>query len=282
MYIPRRIVEEKLKVFLTEDLGQGDITAAIIPPHLSIKAQVIAKEDGLVAGLEEAVILAEYMGLKVEVKAVDGQRIRTKQVLMELFGDAKIILTTERTLLNLISRMSGIATQTRQLVDILNKSKTKARIAATRKTAPGLNWFDTKAVAIAGADTHRLHLDDMVLIKDNHLAIIGDIQEAVKKAKKRVSFSKKIEVEVANDADALLAAKSGADIIMLDNFSPQQANETITKLRKAGFEKVLIEISGGITQQNLLTYAKLDVDIISIGSLTNSVKALDINLEIKK
>jgi nicotinate-nucleotide pyrophosphorylase (carboxylating) len=282
MYIPRRIVEEKLKVFLTEDLGQGDITAAIIPPHLSIKAQVIAKEDGLVAGLEEAVILAEYMGLKVEVKAVDGQRIRTKQVLMELFGDAKIILTTERTLLNLISRMSGIATQTRQLVDILNKSKTKARIAATRKTAPGLNWFDKKAVAIAGADTHRLHLDDMVLIKDNHLAIIGDIQEAVKKAKKRVSFSKKIEVEVANDADALLAAKSGADIIMLDNFSPQQANETITKLRKAGFEKVLIEISGGITQQNLLTYAKLDVDIISIGSLTNSVKALDINLEIKK
>ncbi len=281
--MPRRIVEEKLKAVLAEDIGQGDITAtAIIPSGLKVKAEVIAKEDGVIAGIEEATILSEYVGLKVEAKAADGEKIKSKQVLMRISGDAQTILTVERTLLNLLSRMSGIATQTRTLTDIIKKNKSITKIAATRKTAPGLNFFDKKAVAIGGGDPHRLHLDDMILIKDNHLAIIGGVEEAVKKAKANSSFSKKIEVEVTTPEDAFMAAKAGADIVMLDNFSPKQAKEAAVKLRKSGYEKVLVEISGGVTAQNIVEYAAADVDVISMGALTHSVKALDISLEIVK
>ena len=147
---------------------------------------------------------------------------------------------------------------------------------------PDLLYFDKKAVAIGGGDPHRLHLDDMLLIKDNHLAIVGSAEEAVKKAKANASFAKKIEVEVTNIQDALKAAKAGADIVMLDNFSPKQAKEAGEALRKAGFDRVLLEVSGGITAETLLEYASAEVDIISMGELTHSVKALDISLEIIK
>jgi nicotinate-nucleotide pyrophosphorylase (carboxylating) len=186
----------------------------------------------------------------------------------------------ERTLLNVLSRMSGIATKTRSLTGALAKMGAKARIAATRKSAPGLLYFDKKAVVIGSGDPHRLHLDDMVLIKDNHLAIVGNVDVAVHKAKANASFTKKIEVEVTSVGDALIAAEAGADIVMLDNFSPQEAREAGAALRKAGFDKVLLEVSGGITGENLLEYAKAEVDVISMGALTHSVTALDISLEI--
>ena len=283
MFVPRRIVEEKLREFLAEDVGEGDVTAAaVIPSNLMVKAEVIAKAEGIAAGIEEAIIFAEYMDLKVKAKVTDGDKVVNKQVLMEISGDAQTILTIERTLLNLLSRMSGIATKTHTLTEQLIKAKVKARIAATRKSAPGLLYFDKKAVAIGGGDPHRLHLDDMVLIKDNHLVIVGSVEEAVKKAKANVSFTKKIEIEVTSAEDALKAAKAGADIIMLDNFSPKQAKEAGEKLRKAGFEKVLLEVSGGITAENLLDYASAQVDVISMGALTHSVKALDISLEVIK
>ena len=201
---------------------------------------------------------------------------------MQISGDAQTILSVERTMLNLLSRMSGIATKTRMLTEKLEKAKVKAKIAATRKSAPGLLYFDKKAVVIGSGDPHRLHLDDMVLIKDNHLAIVGSVEEAVKKAKANASFTKKIEVEVTNVEDALKAAKAGADIIMLDNFSPKQAKDAGEALKKAGFGNVLLEVSGGITGENLLEYATAQVDIISMGELTHSVKALDISLEIVK
>ncbi len=283
MFMPRRIVEQKLREFLAEDLGEGDVTAAaIIPADLMVKAEVIAKAEGIVAGIEEAAILAESMGLKVTPKVADGNKVKNKQVLLELSGDAQTILSVERTLLNLLSRMSGIATKTHTLAEQLANAKVKARIAATRKSAPGLLYFDKKAVAIGGGDPHRLHLDDMVLIKDNHLVIVGSAEEAVKKAKANASFAKKIEVEVTNIPDALKAAKAGADIVMLDNFSPKQAKEAGEALRKAGFDCVLLEVSGGITAETLLEYASAEVDIISMGELTHSVKALDISLEIIK
>jgi nicotinate-nucleotide pyrophosphorylase (carboxylating) len=282
MFIPRRIVEEKLKQILAEDIGQGDITAALVPKNLAVKADVIAKETGIAAGIEEATILAEYLGLKVKAKVADGDKIKNKQVLMELSGDAQTILSVERTLLNLLSRMSGIATKTLLLTEKLQKANSKAKIAATRKSAPGLLYFDKKAVVIGGGDPHRLHLDDMVLIKDNHLVIVGSVEEAVKKAKATVSFSKKIEVEVTSVQDALKAAKAGADIVMLDNFSPKQVKDASERLRNAGFDKVLLEISGGITAENLLDYATAQVDVISLGELTHSVKALDMSLEIVK
>jgi nicotinate-nucleotide pyrophosphorylase (carboxylating) len=283
MFVPKKLLEEKLKQILAEDIGQGDVTAtAVIPAGLVVEVEVIAKEDGVAAGIEEATVLAEYLDLKVKANVVDGQKIRNKQVLLQISGDAQTILTVERTMLNLVSRMSGIATKTRTLSEQLVKANAKAKIAATRKSAPGLLYFDKKAVAIGGGDPHRLHLDDMFLIKDNHLAIVGSVEAAVKKAKAKASFSKKIEVEVTKAEDAIKAAKAGADIIMLDNFSPQQAKAAGEALQKAGFGDVLLEVSGKITSENLLEYAKAQVDIISMGELTHSVRALDVSLEIIK
>jgi nicotinate-nucleotide pyrophosphorylase (carboxylating) len=177
--------------------------------------------------------------------------------------------------------MSGIATTTKRLTEKLRKTHAKAKIAATRKTAPGLLYFDKKAVLIGGGDPHRLNLSDMVLVKDNHIAVAGSIENAVKNAKQNASFSKKIEVEVARVTDVLKAAEAGADIIMFDNFSPKQIKEAVGLLKKAGFlGKILLEASGGITADNLLDYAAAQVDIISMGELTHSVRALDVSLEI--
>jgi nicotinate-nucleotide pyrophosphorylase (carboxylating) len=284
MFVPRKIVEDRLKQILAEDVGQGDVTAAaIIPTGLTVQAEVIAKEAGIVAGIEEATILAESLGLTVKAQVADGQEIKNKQTLMQLTGDAQTILAVERTLLNLLSRMSGIATATNKLTQKLKKANSKARIAATRKSAPGMLYFDKKAVTIGNGDPHRLHLDDMVLIKDNHIAIVGSALEAVKLAKAKVSFSKKIEVEVTKAADAVKVAEAGADIVMFDNFSPKQVKDAVELLKAAGFfGKVLLEVSGGINSENLLEYAETQVDIISMGALTHSVKALDISLEITK
>jgi nicotinate-nucleotide pyrophosphorylase (carboxylating) len=284
MFMPRKILEEKLKQLLAEDVGQGDVTsAAVVPSGLTVEAAVVAKEAGIAAGIEETVILAESLGLSVKAEVADGEKIRNGQIIMKISGNAQTILSAERTMLNLLSRMSGIATTTRRLTEKLKKANSTAKIAATRKTAPGLLYFDKKAVVIGGGDPHRLRLDDMVLVKDNHLAIAGSVENAVKKAKQAASFSKKIEAEVTSTADALKAAEAGADIVMLDNFSPKQIREAVEALKKAGFfGKVLLEVSGGITEQNLLEYASTQVDIISIGALTHSVKALDISLDFAK
>ena len=282
MFVPRKILEEKLKQLLAEDVGQGDVTsAAVVPAGLMVNATVMAKEAGVAAGIEETVILAESLGLSVKVKTADGDEIAKGKVIFEVSGNAQTILSAERTMLNLLSRMSGIATATRRLVEKLKTANATARIAATRKTAPGLSYFDKKAVLIGGGDPHRLRLDDMVLVKDNHVAIAGSVEKAVKKAKRNASFSRKIEAEVTSVADAVKAAQVGADIVMLDNFSPKQIRGAVEALKKAGFfGKVLLEVSGGITEQNLQEYASAQVDIISMGALTHSVKALDISLEI--
>jgi len=282
MFVPRRLLEQKLIQLLAEDIGQGDITAtAIAPAGLAAQAEVIAKSEGTIAGIDEATILAESLGLKVNCEVADGNDVKAGQRLMLVSGDARTILTVERTMLNLLSRMSGIATITKKLATKIQKANLKTRIAATRKTALGFMYFDKKAVIIGGGDPHRLHLDDMVLIKDNHLILAGSLENALMRAKECASFSKKIEVEVTKPSDALKAVQLGADIVMLDNFSPKQAKEAIEMLKKAGFYgKVLVEASGGITEENLLDYAATEVDLISLGALTHSVKALDISLEI--
>ncbi len=284
MFIPRKIIEQQLAHFLNDDIGQGDATTtAIIPTDLIITAKVTAKETGIAAGINEAIILAQYMNLKVKTNITDGDQIKNKQTLIQITGNAQTILTIERTLLNLLSRMCGIATTTHNLVEKLKNTNPQTKIAATRKTMPGLNYFDKKAIVIGGGDTHRLHLDDMILIKDNHIAIIGDPAEAVKLAKKNASFSKKIEVEITDPKDILRVAQAGADIIMLDNFTPNEAKKAAETLKNAKLpHKVLLEISGGINNETLTDYAQAKVDIISIGALTHSVKALDISLEITK
>ena len=284
MFLPRKILEDRLRNMLAEDVGEGDITTAlIVPVGATGEAEVRFKESGIVAGIEESIVLLESLGLKTQALFGDGDEVEANQVIMRISGDARTILSVERTLLNLLSRMSGIATATRKLVKKILKAELKTRIACTRKSAPGLLFFDKKAVLLGGGDTHRLHLDDMVLIKDNHIAIAGSLREAVRTAKERASFSKKIEVEVTSAAVAVKAAEAGAEIIMLDNFSPKQVQTTIKLLEKAGFlGKVMIEASGGITIENVLAYASTKVDIVSLGEITESPRALDINLKIAR
>jgi len=284
MFLPRGILEEKLRKMLAEDIGQGDITTTlVVPAESTAEAGVTVKESGIAAGIEEAKILLESLGLKVEALVADGENIKSKQVLMKIFGDTRTILSVERTLLNILSRMSGIATTTRKVIEKLQKAGLMTKVACTRKTAPGLLYFDKKAVQIGGGDTHRLHLDDMILIKDNHITVAGSIEKAVKRVKEKASFSKKIEVEVARVEDVLAAAKAGVDIIMLDNFSPKQAEKAINLLKNAGFfEKVLLEASGGITAENIIAFASTEVDIVSLGEITDSPKTLDMSLEITK
>ena len=282
MFVPDKILEQKLRQMLAEDIGLGDVTSqAIIPSDLIVNASIIAKEKGVAAGIEEATVLAESLGLRVKANVADGKTVKNKQVLIEISGDARTLLSAERTMLNLISRMSGIATATRMLTEKLKKVGSLAKVAATRKSAPGLLYFDKRAVVIGGGDPHRLHLDDMVLIKDNHIAIVGSAEEAVKKAKANISFTKKIEVEVTSVQDVLKVAQAGADAIMLDNFSVKQVKEAAALLEKAGFlGDVVLEASGGIKAEDILSYAAAKIDIISLGYLTQSTKALDISLEI--
>ncbi|UCG45694.1 MAG: carboxylating nicotinate-nucleotide diphosphorylase [Candidatus Bathyarchaeota archaeon] len=279
MGLPKEVLEEKIRKFVEEDVGQGDITSEItVPSGTIVDAEVVVKESGVVAGVKESLIMLR--NLQVEALVEDGSRVERKTIVMKITGDARTLLSIERTLLNLLTRMSGIATMTNRLVNKVRRAGHKTRIACTRKVAPGLLYFDKRAVMLGGGDTHRLHMDDLVLIKDNHLAVGGKIADTVKTARNTVSFSKKIEIEVTDARKALDAAKAGADIVMLDNFTPKQAKETISLLKKGGLRnKVLIEASGRITEQNILDYAGTGVDILSLGELTSSTKTLDMSLE---
>ncbi len=284
MFLPKRVLEEKVRKFLEEDIGQGDTTTALtVSSGTIVEAEVVAKEAGVVAGVEEALTLLESLKLQAEALVTDGSKIEEKATIMKIVGDARTLLSTERTLLNLLTRMSGIATTTNRLIKKVRGAGYETRIACTRKVAPGLLYFDKKAVMLGGGDTHRLHMDDLVLIKDNHLAIIGNVADAVKKVRDAVSFSKKIEIEVTNVEEALEAAKAGADIVMFDNFTPQQAKEAVALLKREGLRNnVLIEASGRITEQNILEYAATGIDVLSLGELTGCAKALDMSLEVLK
>lgn len=265
--------KKQLSQFLAEDIGKGDITSALLPKK-KITVRIISRESAIVGGATYAKTIFKIKGCSVKILKKDGSKIRPNQTVMTISGDAGKILMCERTALNLLTRMSGIATQTNELVKKIPK---KTKIYATRKTAPGLRYFDKEAVEIGGGKKHRLRLDEMVMIKDNHIAI-DSLESLIKKAKKK---HKKFEVEVENTTDAVLAAKEGATIIMLDNFSPKQIKKTIQVLKNHKLrKKVLLEASGGINSKNISTYGQTGVDIISVGSITNSVKGIDMSLEI--
>jgi nicotinate-nucleotide pyrophosphorylase (carboxylating) len=273
-------VRQALENFLQEDIGSGDVTSeSIIPPGISAKAEIICKagEPAIVCGLEEAAIVFDICGCSAKVLAKDGSKVKKRQVVMKIAGDARAILKAERTALNLIMRMSGIATETRKLADAAGK----VTILATRKTAPGLRHFDKKAVVMGGGGAHRMRLDDMVLIKDNHLALAGSPEECVKVARSKTAI--KVECEVQSRDQAVAAIRAGADIVMLDNFTPSQAAATIRHLEKMGLrKKTKIEISGGVNSKNIRQYAKARPDFISLGYITHSAKAVDFSLEITK
>jgi nicotinate-nucleotide pyrophosphorylase (carboxylating) len=265
--------------FIREDVPCGDVTSAAVIPDIVCDAVIRAEQAGTVAGLDEAALLFSHFGVSVKHRIIDGKTVRKNEVLLSIRGDAKKILLIERTALNIIGRMSGIATQTRKMTDLVSAVNPLCRVAATRKTCPGFRILDKKAVTIGGGDPHRLNLSDGILIKDNHLALVP-LEIAIAAAKKNTVY-KKIEVEAETSENALLAAKAGADIIMLDNMSPAQVIRTIRLLKREGLrERVIIELSGGIDERSLPRYAALDVDVISLGALTHSVKNFSVNLEI--
>ncbi len=279
-----RLLEKRLLDFLEEDLGFGDITTnALIPKNAKAEARIISKRDGVIAGIREAGIILKLLNVNFKPLVKDGDRVTSGQTVVELSGSARAILSAERTILNIMMRMSGIATETAKLVDAAKKNNPKLRIACTRKTTPGFRYFEKRAVILGGGDSHRFRLDDMILIKDNHLSIVGGVKEAVNQARSRCSFSKKIEIEVENADQALEAASAGADIIMFDNMSPEEAKKTLKLLEEKGLrDKVLIELSGGITPENIEKYMALNVDIISMGYIIHSIRALDLSLDFKK
>ena len=281
--IPDTILKRKLKKFLEEDIGYGDITTNIIikGEGPNGKAKIFTRQEGIVSGLKETSLLFEFFDVKASLSKEEGAKIQKNDTLIELDGPIKGILTCERTALNLLMRMSGIATATYKIIKTVREVNSNVRIACTRKTTPGFRYFEKKAVHSAGGDPHRYRLDDMVLIKDNHLKINPNIQEIITTVRNRVSFSKKIEIEVTSAEQALAAAKAKVDILMLDNFKPLEIQKTIDLLKKGNLRNVILEVSGNITQENILEYAKLDIDVISIGALTHSAPALDITLDLQ-
>ncbi|WP_297502091.1 carboxylating nicotinate-nucleotide diphosphorylase [Thermococcus sp.] len=269
---------EYLLGFIREDAPFGDVTSeAVIPEGIKARAVIIAKQRGVVAGVEEARGLFEHFGVVVKVKKHDGEEVGRGDIILELEGDARAILLVERTALNVMGRMSGIATEVRKLVEKVKVVNPKVHVAGTRKSL--LRQIDKKAILIGGGEPHRFSLSDAILIKDNHLALVP-LEEAVKRAK-AFSVYKVVEVEVESLEDAVKAAKAGADVVMLDNMSPEEIAETIEALRREGLrDNVKIEVSGGIIPENIMEYAKLDVDVISLGYLTHSVRNFDLSLEI--
>jgi nicotinate-nucleotide pyrophosphorylase (carboxylating) len=212
----------------------------------------------------------------------DGSAISNGTIVMTVSGPSRSILKGERTALNLLMRMSGISTKTGQFVRRLGNLSKTVKIASTRKTAPGLRYFDKRAVVLGGGISHRERMDQLILIKDNHIAIVGSVKEAIKKAKSAYpSGRKKIECEVTDYQGILDAIDAGADIIMLDNFTPTQVDNSIQRLKKAGLrDKAIIEVSGGVKYENVREFASCRPDVISIGSLTHSVQTIDFSLEI--
>ncbi len=270
---------EYLLAFIREDAPFGDITSEALFGDVRCRAVITAREAGVIAGLAEAADLFLHFGAAVLDHSIDGSEVAAGTTVMSLEGSARGILLVERTALNIIGRMSGIATLTRRFSSLILSTGCSCRISATRKTAPGLRLLDKKAVLLGGGDPHRMSLSDGILIKDNHLALVP-VEIAIRRAKER-SWYQKVEVEVSSPAEALSAAKAGADILLLDNMTPVLVRETLQLCREAGVrDGLIIEVSGTINEDNLLSYTIPGVDRISSGLLTHSVRNFDVSLDI--
>lgn len=276
-----QFLRKKIREMLSEDLGKGDVTSeALVHPGAKARASVIAKEPGILAGVAEAAMAFKEMCVGVKVLKPDGAKIKAGDMIMKLDGPARGILAAERVALNLLMRMSGIATATRKFIDIAIRKNPKVVIAATRKTAPLLVHFDKRAVIVAGGMPHRYNLSDHVLIKDNHLWLVGSVGEAVRRTK---STKQKIEVEVISPEEALEAARAGADILLFDNMAPADIKKAVQELKREGLrEKVKLEASGGINLSNVGEYAATGVDVISSSYMTMRAPAIDMSLEVKE
>jgi len=272
----RKNIDALIEAALKEDMPAGDITSENIVPSDSIsRAFIVAKEEGVLAGIYVAERVMKKIDRTVffEIHQKDGQKIKRGDKIAALKGPSVSLLKGERTALNFLQRMSGIATTTQKFVKALDGKKTK--VLDTRKTTPGLRSLEKYAVRMGGGTNHRFSLSDMVMIKDNHIKIVGNISDAVLLARKKIKPGIKIEVETTSREEAEEALKCGADIVMLDNMSLDRMREVVKLLSG----KVLVEVSGNINLSRASKIADLGVDFISVGALTHSYKSLDISME---
>jgi len=273
-------VIETLKKFIDEDVRSGDLTTRLtIPEEATALATVYAKERAILAGIEEVAAIAEFSGLEYEVLAFEGNWVDPQTPVMRLRGPARTLLSIERVCLNIVQRMSGIATKVNRMVTVAKEGNPNIKVAATRKTTPGFRFFEKRAVVVGGGDTHRYALDDMVLIKNNHITAAGGVREAVTAAREGVSFSKKISCEARTLQEAQEAIGAGADIVLLDNFKPKDVGGVVEVLKNEGLrDRVILEVSGGVNEENAKEYAATGVDVLSSGALTHSFKSADFNM----
>jgi nicotinate-nucleotide pyrophosphorylase (carboxylating) len=271
----------QISAFLSEDLGRGDITTqATVARNTRARGRFLAKEPMVVAGLEAAEAVFSTLDTQQQIEAFvsDGDEVEEGKVIARTSGFADVLLAGERVALNLMQRLSGIATLTRRYVRAIEG--TNAEIVDTRKTTPGLRMLEKYAVQAGGGRNHRFGLDDGVLIKDNHIALAGGVGAAVEQARAQVGHLHKIEVEVSAERDLREAIERGADIILLDNLTPEETGRMVEIARELSAQ-ITLESSGGITLENVRAYAEAGVDLISIGALTHSARAMDISFKIQ-
>ncbi len=272
-------LDDSLRRWLEEDIGTGDLTSeALIPEDAVTTGLIHSKDTGILCGVDVARRVFELLDPSLEFTALakDGDTLAYGTKIAEIKGSARSVLTGERLALNLLQHLSGVATQTKQLADIAKPYGT--RVVDTRKTTPGLRQLEKYAVRVGGGHNHRLGLYDAILIKDNHIAVAGGAKEALARAKAYASHMTKIEIEVESLAQAKEAVQGGADVIMLDNMAPDEMKECVAMIG----HRAVVEASGGITANNLAAAAAAGVDVISVGALTHSVKAVDISLDVGK
>jgi nicotinate-nucleotide pyrophosphorylase (carboxylating) len=267
-----------IELALEEDLGRGDVTSeAIFDAKARARGRIIAKEPLVVAGVDvaRAVFLRVDAATRCDLAVADGQAMQKGEVVCEVSGTARAVLAAERTALNFLQRLSGIATATRRYVDAIVGTKT--RVCDTRKTAPGWRALDKAAVRAGGGANHRPDLAGGVLIKDNHIAACGSVRAAVERARAYAPHGLRVEVEVTRLEQIEEALAAGAEVILLDNMSPAQVKEGVAKI--AG--RAVVELSGGITLDTIRAYAEAGADRISVGAITHSARAVDLSLEVE-
>lgn len=275
---PDYLIKKIVGLALEEDLGSGDITSALtVPRYLKGTGRFVAKEAGIICGwpVVEEVFRQLNPAIELELHCLEGAAVRPGDLLAKVKGPLREILSGERTALNFLQRLSGIATRTRFFRDLL-AGFPHVKLVDTRKTTPGLRALEKYAVRVGGGHNHRFNLADSVLIKDNHLTVAGGVQQAVTSVRNNIPHTMTVEVEVETEEQVKEALAAGVDLIMLDNMTPEQIREMVKLING----RALVEASGNITAENIKAVAEAGVDIISVGSLTHSVKALDISLEI--
>ena len=271
------VVKDLLRAYLKEDLGHGDITSCHLPEkEKTVSAVIRVKEQGILAGLPVVTALFSLLdpAVKMESEAEDGMAVANHAEIARITGPALALLRGERTALNILQRLSGIATMTRKMVDLI--ASTEARLVDTRKTTPGLRLLEKYAVTAGGAYNHRMGLYDCAMVKDNHIKVAGSIQAAVKAVRGAIPFTARIEVEVKNLQELGEALKAGADLVLLDNMDLSTLGEAVAQAKG----KVLTEASGNITPENILAVAKTGLDYISSGSIIHHAVWLDMNMKI--